>query len=70
MTPAKYAKAILAGVLAVILLTPTSGTDTIPPVCESMFGYQVPCNGMVAYGVGVADAVVVGLVLHSRSQPQ
>lgn len=34
----------VAAVLVFALLVPTSGHDTDPPECFSMFGYVVPCG--------------------------
>lgn len=55
--------ALLAGLAAFVLLVPTSGIDTIPPQCRSVFGYNVLCEEWLAVAVGILTAGVVWLVL-------
>ncbi len=57
------AVALLAGLVALILLFPGSGTAAQPPICYSIFGYVVPCDAWVAWAAGGAAAGVVGLAL-------
>ena len=60
--------ALVAGFVALLLLFPASGVDTLPPECYSMFGYVVPCDAWVAWvaGAGVAGLVGLGLSLRGR----
>lgn len=55
--------ATAAGLLVLILLAPTSGTDTQSPECTSAFGYPVPCGWGLSVGAAVATAVVAAVVL-------
>jgi hypothetical protein len=63
VTIAKVGFALLAGLVALVLLFPASGVDTLPPECFSMLGYSVPCGGGEAVAAGAATAAVVGLWL-------
>lgn len=55
--------ATVAGLLVLILLAPTSGTETQIPTCTSTFGYPVPCGWGLSVGAAVATAVVAAVVL-------
>ena len=55
--------ALLAGLVALVLLFPGSGTAALPPTCYSVFGYVVPCDAWVSWVAGAATAGLVGLVL-------
>lgn len=52
--------ALLAGFIVLVLLFPASGIDPQPPVCYSVFGYEVPCEAWVSWAAGIVTAVVVG----------
>ena len=54
--------AIALAVVAVLVLLPTSGVDTQPPVCWATAGYEVPCSQAPAWGSAVVVLVVGGLV--------
>lgn len=54
--------AVALAVLAVVILLPTSGVDTQPPVCWATGGYEVPCSQAPAWGSAVVVLVVGGLV--------
>ena len=56
-------RALLAGLVVLLLLFPGSGTTAQPPVCYSTFGYVVPCDAWVSWAAGAATAGLVGLVL-------
>ena len=61
-TVATVAVALVAGVVVLLLLFPSSGVVPIPPQCFSLFGYSVPCDA------GAATAAVVGLALWLKSR--
>lgn len=48
---AKLAIAVAVGLVALVLLFPASGVDTLPPECFSVASYSVPCGGGVAFAV-------------------
>ncbi|MEX1171625.1 MAG: hypothetical protein WEG56_03325 [Chloroflexota bacterium] len=56
-------RALLAGLVVLLLLFPGSGNSAQPPECYSMFGYVVPCDAWVSWAAGAAAAGLVGLVL-------
>lgn len=58
-----FVLALLAGFGVLLLLFPASGIDPQPPVCYSMFGYTVPCDGRLAVVAGAASAALVGFAL-------
>ncbi len=55
--------ALVAGFVALLLLFPASGVDTLPPECYSMFGYVVPCDAWVAWATAAAMAGMAGLAM-------
>lgn len=56
--------ALLAGLVAIVLLFPASGSTDSPPECYSLFAYyDVPCDAWVAWAAGAAIAGLVGVVL-------
>ncbi len=61
--------ALVAGFVALLLLFPASGVDTLPPECYSMFGYVVPCDAWVAWVAGAGVAGLAGLGLSLRGCP-
>jgi len=56
--------AAAGGVLVFLLLLPTSGIDTDPPECYSIFGYVVPCGAGLSLGLALAGLVVAGAVAY------
>lgn len=54
--------AIALAVVVVLLLLPTSGVDTQPPVCWAMGGYEVTCSEAPAWGTAAMIVIVGGLV--------
>ncbi len=58
--------AVIAGMVAAavvhVVLAPTSGVDTDPPVCWSYVGSEVPCGSSLWIGLAVGAGLVVGLV--------
>lgn len=62
--------ALLAGFAVLLALFPASGVDTQPPVCRSMFFYEVPCSGWVAPLAAVTTAGLVGLALWRVVRPR
>lgn len=52
----------LAAVTVFVLLFPSSGNDSDPPECFSVFGYVVPC-GFGAERNGRAEFALAGAVL-------
>jgi len=53
-----------SGFLVILLLLPTSGIDTNPPVCYSTFGYTVPCGSGLAFGAALVVGLIVGGVTY------
>ena len=64
--------AIALAVVAMLLLLPTSGVDTQPPVCWAAGGYEVTCSQAPALGTATVILVVGGLVAWRvrRSNPE
>ena len=60
--------ALVAGVVALVLMFPTHGVDTLPPQCFAVIGYTVPCEAWVAWVVAAAVAGVVGIGLSLRDR--
>ncbi len=52
---------LMAAVLVHVLMAPTSGVDTDPPVCWSYAGFEVPCDSNPWLPVALAAGVVVGI---------
>lgn len=58
--------AAVVGFLAVyVLLAPTSGVDTLPPVCWSSAGLEVPCDSNPWVAVALAAGALVGFGVHT-----
>ena len=55
---------LASGFLVLLLLLPTSGIDTNPPVCYATFGYTVPCGSGLAFGAALAVGLIVGGVTY------
>jgi len=55
--------AAAVGLLALILLAPTSGTEAQPPRCYSTFGYGVPCEWVWSYAACAAAAGATATIL-------
>ncbi len=60
---ARFAVALIAGLVVFVLLIPAGGVDTLPPQCWSVFGYGVPCSGGVSVAAGAATTAVIGVTL-------
>lgn len=56
---------LVAAVLVHVLLAPTSGVDTDPPVCWSYPGYVVPCDSSLWIGVAVIAGLIVGAAVYA-----
>ncbi len=54
--------AIALAIVAVLLLVPTSGVDTQPPVCRATGGFEVPCSQAPAWGTAAIILIVGGLM--------
>lgn len=59
-TVAKVAVALLAGIVMVVALVPTSGAG---PFCYSLLAIRVPCEGELGFAAGALTAGVIGLAL-------
>lgn len=55
--------AAAVGLLALILLAPTSGVDSQPPECYSTFTYLVPCSWAWAYAACVVATAATATIL-------
>ena len=55
--------ALLVGLLVLVLLFRSGGTNDLPPDCWAFFFYPVPCEPWVAPLAGAVTAVVVGFGL-------
>jgi hypothetical protein len=51
-----------SGLLVVLLLSPKSCTDSIPPICTSAFGYTVP-GGSWWIAAALTSGLLVGWVV-------
>ena len=63
MAVVRILAAPVGGVVALALLFPFAGADTLPPVCYSVFGYSVPCGAQLSLAVAVVTTVVVAVAL-------
>lgn len=57
--------AVFAVVAVHVMLAPTSGVDTLPPVCWSSAGFQVPCDSNPWAAVALAAGALVGVGVHT-----
>jgi hypothetical protein len=64
----RVAAALLAGLAVFVLLHPTSGIDTLPPICSSAFGYIVPCEWWVSVAAGLATTAVTAVLLRGAGR--
>ena len=55
--------AVAVGLMVIILLAPTSISDSEPPVCRAPFGFAVPCTWAFTYGASLLALVVTAVVL-------
>jgi hypothetical protein len=53
----------IVGMAVFIALLPYMGIVPIPPVCWSVFGYEVPCAGWVAPAAAGLAALVTAFLL-------
>jgi cbb3-type cytochrome oxidase subunit 3 len=54
--------AVALAIVAVLLLLPTSGVDTQPPVCWATGGYEVSCSQAQAWGTAVVILIAGAVV--------
>lgn len=62
--------ALTVGLLVMLLLYPGSGIDTLPPVCYSAFGYEVPCGRELSVSGALAAAVVTTVLVWTMLRPR
>jgi hypothetical protein len=53
---------VAIGALGLVLTFPVEQVDTAPPVCYSLFGYQVPCGFTFSTALAGTLALVGGVV--------
>lgn len=63
--------AVLAALVVFVLLLPSSGNDSDPPECFSVFGYVVPCGlgpeQQQGEGFALAGALVAAVLVGAGS---
>ena len=61
---------LAVGLLVLLLLYPGPGVDTLPPVCYSAFGYEVPCGWELSVGGALVAALVATVLVWTVIRPR
>jgi hypothetical protein len=65
---ANLVAAFMIGAAVLVMLFPSSGDDSDPPTCYSVFNWVVPCDARVSVAAGAASSVIAALVLFAAGR--